>query len=81
MAIIAHFITNARTLEEILINFHELEGKHIGANMAKAVWKTLTCYGVQTWASSHLIMIQFTLTITPNYGIYAGQHVKQQHND
>ena len=78
MAIIAHFITNARTLEELLINFHELEGKHI---MAEAVWTTLACYGVQTWASSHFIMIQFTLTIMPNYGVYAGQHIKQQHND
>ena len=57
MAIIAHFITNAGTLEELLINFRELEGEHTGANMAEPVWETLTCYGIQTRASSHLIII------------------------
>jgi hypothetical protein len=38
-------------LEELLIDFHELEGKHSGANMADAVWETLTCYGIENQVS------------------------------
>jgi hypothetical protein len=44
---ISVFLTNLTSLEELLINFHELEGKHSGANMAEAVWETLMCFGIE----------------------------------
>jgi len=34
-------------VEELLIDFHELEGEHSGANMAEAVWKTLVHFGIE----------------------------------
>jgi hypothetical protein len=34
-------------LEELLIDFRELEGEHSGGNMAEAVWETLTCFGIE----------------------------------
>ena len=47
MAIVAHFITNAGQLEELLIDFRELEGEHSGANLAEATWQTLCTYGIE----------------------------------
>ncbi len=35
-------------IEELLIDFRELEGKHSGANMVEATWETLTCFGIKT---------------------------------
>ena len=35
------------TSEELLVNFQELEGKHSGANMAEAMWETLTCFKIE----------------------------------
>jgi hypothetical protein len=35
------------SLEELLIDFRELEGEHSGENMAEAVWETLTCFGIE----------------------------------
>ncbi len=34
-------------LEELLIDFRELEGAHSGENMAEVVWGTLTLYGLR----------------------------------
>lgn len=47
MAIVAHYITKAGQLEELLIDFRELDGEHSGDNMAEATWETLTCYGIE----------------------------------
>jgi hypothetical protein len=47
MAIVAHFITNAGQLEELLIDFRELEGEHSGVNLAEATWQTLCTYGIE----------------------------------
>ncbi|KAF8523489.1 hypothetical protein BU17DRAFT_16691, partial [Hysterangium stoloniferum] len=35
--------------EELLIDFWELVGEHSSENMAKAVWETLTQYGLIEW--------------------------------
>ncbi|KAF9070799.1 hypothetical protein BDP27DRAFT_1220106, partial [Rhodocollybia butyracea] len=48
IAIVAHYITNDGRLEEILIDFRELQGEHSGSNMAETVWDTLTKYGIET---------------------------------
>ena len=32
--------------EELLINFWELIGEHLGENMAEAVWQTMELYGL-----------------------------------
>jgi hypothetical protein len=37
--------------EELLIDFHELEGEHSGANMAEAVWDMLTQIGIEECVS------------------------------
>jgi hypothetical protein len=34
-------------IEALLINFHQLEGEHSGANMAEATWDTLTRFGIE----------------------------------
>ncbi|KAF9551875.1 hypothetical protein CPC08DRAFT_610532, partial [Agrocybe pediades] len=47
LAIVAHYITHADELEELLIDFRELVGEHSGENMAEAVWETLTTYGIE----------------------------------
>jgi hypothetical protein len=41
-------------VEELLIDFHELEGEHSGANMAEATWETLTRYGIEHWVCHDL---------------------------
>lgn len=40
-------LINLTSLEELLIDFCELEGEHSGANMAEAVWETLVCFGIE----------------------------------
>jgi hypothetical protein len=35
------------SIEELLIDFCELEGDHSGANLADALWKSLTFYGIE----------------------------------
>lgn len=35
------------SLEELLIDFHELVGPHSGENMADIVWSTLELYRIQ----------------------------------
>ncbi|KAF9536384.1 hypothetical protein CPC08DRAFT_618470, partial [Agrocybe pediades] len=47
LAIVAHYVTNADELEELLIDFKELVGEHSSENMAEAVWETLTSYGIE----------------------------------
>jgi len=34
-------------IEELLINFCELVGEHLGENMAQAVFETLSLYGLK----------------------------------
>ena len=51
MAIVAHYITKAGQLEELLIDFCEMDGAHTGANMAEATWDTLTRFGLENWVS------------------------------
>ena len=34
-------------LEEILLDFRELQGEHSGANLAKEVWESLVAFGIQ----------------------------------
>jgi hypothetical protein len=34
-------------IKELLIDFHQLEGEHSGANMVEATWDTLTCFGIK----------------------------------
>ncbi|PBK87636.1 hypothetical protein ARMGADRAFT_876172, partial [Armillaria gallica] len=46
LAIVVHYVTNDGKLEELLIDFHELEGTHSRENIAKVVWGTLTLYGL-----------------------------------
>ena len=38
-------------LEELLIDFRELQGEHSGENMAEAVWETLKQYDLIRWVS------------------------------
>jgi hypothetical protein len=44
---ISALLTKLMSLEELLIDFRELEGEHSGENMAEAVWETLTCFGIE----------------------------------
>jgi hypothetical protein len=37
--------------EELLIDFRELEGEHLGPNMAEALWETLTHFGIENRVS------------------------------
>jgi hypothetical protein len=63
LAIVMHYITNDwklgsqlflfqfvsanNCIEELLINFRELVGKHTGENLAEAVWDTIIMDGLQ----------------------------------
>jgi len=51
------------TIEELLIDFHELEGEHSGANMAQVTWDTLTSFGIENWVCCHLLKHQVKLSI------------------
>ena len=42
----SHLYYSFALLEETLIDFKELTGKHSGDNMADAVWGTLELYGI-----------------------------------
>lgn len=44
------FITN-NLLDELLIDFHEIVGEHLGENMAHAVWNTLELHGLVGWVN------------------------------
>ncbi|KAF4617983.1 hypothetical protein D9613_012957 [Agrocybe pediades] len=46
LAIVAHYVSNAGVLEELLIDFKELIGEHSGENMAATVWDTLQMYDI-----------------------------------
>ena len=45
------------TIEELLINFHELVGVHSGKNLAHAVYDTLNTYGLKGRVSLHLFLL------------------------
>ena len=51
MAIVAHYITKAGELQELLIDFREMDGAHSGANMAEATWDTLLRFGLENRVS------------------------------
>ena len=51
MAIVAHYIMKASKLQEPLIDFHEMDGAHSGANMAEATWDMLLRFGLENWVS------------------------------
>ena len=63
-------------IEELLIDFHELEGEHLGANLAEATWDTLKRFGIESWVSQIPCDVH-SLTLTPDHGLYDGQCVKQ----
>ncbi|KAK0234627.1 hypothetical protein EDD85DRAFT_774494, partial [Armillaria nabsnona] len=44
LTIVVHYVTNDGKLEELLIDFCELEGAHSRENIAEVVWETLTLY-------------------------------------
>jgi hypothetical protein len=48
LCIVNEFTKSENQLEELLIDFCELEGEHSRANMAEAVWETLVRYGIET---------------------------------
>jgi hypothetical protein len=48
LCIVNKFTKSENWLEELLIDFRELEGEHSGANMAEVVWETLVHYGIET---------------------------------
>ncbi|KAF9551879.1 hypothetical protein CPC08DRAFT_647470, partial [Agrocybe pediades] len=48
--------------EELLIDFRELVGEHLGENMAEVVWQTLTTYRIEDR------IITFVLDNTMNNG-------------
>lgn len=45
--------------EELLIDFQELIGQHLGENMAEAVWATMELYGLIRKASFVLPMVSY----------------------
>ncbi|KAE9401926.1 hypothetical protein BT96DRAFT_751758, partial [Gymnopus androsaceus JB14] len=47
MAIVIHYVNNKGRLQEILIDFQELIGKHSGENMASVVWGTIEKFGLK----------------------------------
>ncbi|SJL02917.1 uncharacterized protein ARMOST_06258 [Armillaria ostoyae] len=55
MAIIAHYVNNKGKLEETLIDFRELLGKHSGDNMADVVWETLKVFGLIGWVMAFVM--------------------------
>ncbi len=63
--------------EELLIDFHELIGKHTGENMAEVVWETLTLYGLceKVAIKVNCLMI-FTSEWNLGYCVHDGQRFK-----
>jgi hypothetical protein len=47
-------ITKAGELQELLIDFHEMDGAHSGANMAEATWDTLLRFGLENRVSEFI---------------------------
>jgi len=47
LAIVMHYISNDWRVEELLIDFREIQGEHSGANMGQAVWETVQLYGLK----------------------------------
>jgi hypothetical protein len=41
--------------EQLLIDFCELVGEHLGENMAEVVWKTLEMYGLLGWVIAFIM--------------------------
>lgn len=65
-------------LEELLIDFRELVGAHSGANMAEAVWETITLYGLEGRVSNDVIYMQlFTFQPIIDHRHQRRQRIKQ----
>ena len=50
-------------IEELLIDFHQLEGEHSGANMAEATWDTLIHFGIENWVGHKMPRHQAVLNM------------------
>ncbi|KAJ3508846.1 hypothetical protein NMY22_g16486 [Coprinellus aureogranulatus] len=46
LAIVAHYVSKEGELEELLIDFREIQGAHTGENLADLVWRTMETYGL-----------------------------------
>ncbi|KAJ3533021.1 hypothetical protein NMY22_g7505 [Coprinellus aureogranulatus] len=46
LAIVAHYVSKDGELEELLIDFREIQGAHTGENLAELVWRTMETYGL-----------------------------------
>ncbi|KAJ2928008.1 hypothetical protein H1R20_g9078, partial [Candolleomyces eurysporus] len=46
LAIVAHYVTADGELEELLIDFREIQGAHTGENLAEHVWNALEMYNL-----------------------------------
>lgn len=62
-----------RSLEETLIDFQELIGKHSGENMAESVWDTLTTYNLTNKVCTHIPVLLMFLTGEAGNGLHDGQ--------
>ena len=51
------------SLEELLIDFRELEGEHSGMNLAGALWETLTMFGIENWVCHLIFYMRVYLTV------------------
>jgi hypothetical protein len=51
-------------VEELLIDFRELVGEHLGENLAHAVYETLSLYGLKDRVSRQIIPGLCTLMLT-----------------
>ena len=51
MAIVAHYITKASELQELLIDSREMDGAYSGTNMAEATWDMLLHFGLENQVS------------------------------
>jgi hypothetical protein len=76
MAIIAHYITNTGELQELLIDFREMDGAHSGANMAEATWDTLVRFGLENRVRKSISYISYTDLNIANHGIHDRQRVE-----
>ena len=46
-----YLVVNILYLEELLIDFHELVGEHLGENLAQAIYETLDLYDLKSQVS------------------------------
>ena len=56
------FVNANHCIEELLIDFRELLGKHTGENLAEAVWCTMELYGLQGRVRGHLYQVRVSFS-------------------